>query len=279
MSREIVRKIEVLKECIKPLRQVMVAFSGGIDSSLVAYVSGMVLGSGAIAVTSASQSLKRSDLALSKSLAETWGLTHHIIKTEELKNPRYAENSTDRCYHCKSTLYGEMANLAKELDVKFLLNGTNVDDLGDYRPGLQAASEHEIKSPLLDAGFTKKDVREAALYLGIENALKPQSPCLSSRVPYGTHISSEILKKIESAEEILMFLGFNEFRVRHHGEIARLEVSNAEFSRAVSCRAEIAEGIKKCGYEFVSLDLCDFASGSLNRSINVQESVVKWVSP
>ncbi len=271
MDKKISDKYEELKQVIRRYNSVVTAFSGGIDSSLVAYVAAEVLGSKALAVTSGSASLKRSDLNLAETLGSTWGINHEVIVTDELSKPDYRSNPVNRCFHCKTSLYSSLAEICKEKNIEVILNGTNIDDLGDHRPGLIAADNYQVCSPLVEAGFTKADVRSLANELGLKNANKPQSACLSSRFPYGTSINENLLSQVEQSENVLEMLGFTQFRVRHHGELARIEVIEAEFNMAMQCRAEIDEGLRRAGYKYISLDLTGFRSGSLNEGLTSQQ--------
>ena len=257
-------KHNALRSFIGGFESAVVAYSGGVDSSLVAFVAAQTLGAKALAVTSGSASLKRSDLALSAELAERWGMAHRVIVTDELDNPDYRANPVNRCFHCKTSLYERLDDIARAEGFAVVFNGTNMDDLGDHRPGLVAATEHGVRAPLAETGFTKADVRALAAALGLDNAAKPQSACLSSRVPYGTAIDAGLLNKIERAESALLALGFSQFRVRHHGEVARLEIMPDEFEAALAKRDALIERVKACGYKFVALDLAGFKSGSLN---------------
>ena len=249
------------------LSSAVVAYSGGVDSSLVAYLAHQALGAKALAVTSASPSLKRSDLALAKELAAKWGMGHRIIVTDELSKADYRANPVNRCFHCKTSLYTELATIAREEGYAKILNGTNLDDLGDHRPGLQAAEDFAVCSPLVEAGIGKAEVRTLAARLGLDNADKPQSACLSSRFPYGAHINAERLAQVERAEERLAKLGFVQFRVRHHEEVARLEIAADELPRALDLREVLQAEVRACGYRFVALDLGGFRSGSLNEGL------------
>ena len=257
-------KHDALRSFIGGFESAVVAYSGGVDSSLVAFVAAQTLGAKALAVTSGSASLKRSDLALSAELAERWGMAHRVIVTDELDNPDYRANPVNRCFHCKTSLYERLDDIARAEGFAVVFNGTNMDDLGDHRPGLVAATEHGVRAPLAETGFTKADVRALAAALGLDNAAKPQSACLSSRVPYGTAIDAGLLNQIERAESALLALGFSQFRVRHHGEVARLEIMPDEFEAALAKRDALIERVKACGYKFVALDLAGFKSGSLN---------------
>lgn len=267
MDSELQSKYERLKAAISTHDQVIVAFSGGVDSSLVAYVAGQTLGTNALAVTSGSKSLKRSDLTLATELAEKWGMSHRVIVTDELSKPDYRANPVDRCFHCKTSLYDALAQISEELGGAKVLNGTNCDDLGDHRPGLIAADDHDVGSPLVEAGFSKADIRALADHLGLDNAAKPQAACLSSRFPYGSHITEARLEQVERAENVLAELGFSQFRVRHHEELARLELVQEEMGRALELAEEIEQRIRQCGYKFVAMNLTGFRSGSLNQGV------------
>ena len=267
MNAAIEHKYSQLKDNLSQYRNAIIAFSGGIDSSLVAYVAGEVLGERATAITSASASLKRADLALAKTLAQDWGIQHKVIVTDELSKAEYRANPTNRCFHCKTSLYTYLDEIAHSEAIEVVLNGTNTDDLGDHRPGLIAADNFSVRSPLVECNFNKQDIRDLAHELGLANADKPQAACLSSRFPYGTEITLELLEKVEAAEDIMSDLGFRQYRVRHHGEVARLEVETSELQRAVDLNDELNQRIKAAGYSFVALDLAGFKSGSLNAAI------------
>jgi uncharacterized protein len=267
LREEIAQKYRALKGCLGEFESVIVAFSGGVDSSLVAYVAAEVLGSRSLAVTSGSKSLKRSDLALTRSLAEKWGMNHEIILTDELSKADYRANPVNRCFHCKTSLYTALASLGDERGIQQVLNGTNCDDLGDHRPGLIAADNYNVRSPLVETGFRKSDIRELARALGLDNADKPQAACLSSRFPYGSRIDEARLNQVEQAECVLAELGFSQFRVRHHEDVARLELLPAEFARALEIHNTLQARIRECGYKYVAVDLGGFRSGSLNEGV------------
>ena len=267
MNPSLQQKFEALKSQMRGYESVVVAFSGGIDSSLVAYIVAQELGERALAVTSGSPSLKRSDLALTETLAPKWGMRHRVIITDELQKADYRANPTNRCFHCKTSLYDALRRIADEEGFKHIVNGTNCDDLGDHRPGLVAADNQFVKSPLVDARFCKQEIRDLAEHIGLENAQKPQAACLSSRFPYGSHITEARLRQVESAEGVLADLGFRQYRVRHHEDVARLEIATDELAKALQLRDTITERIKTCGYRFVALDLDGFRSGSLNEGV------------
>ena len=267
MNETLDAKYEKLQTDIRALQRVVVAFSGGVDSSLVAYVAAQTLGANALAVTSGSKSLKRSDLALAEELAERWGMQHRVIATDEVAKPEYRANPINRCFYCKTSLYEALSGIAAEEGYGAILNGTNMDDLGDHRPGLLAANDYAVVSPLVDAGFRKTDIRALAARLGLENAAKPQAACLSSRFPYGSHITEGRLAQVEAAEDALAQLGFSQFRVRHHEEVARVELLAEELPRALELRDEVQRRIQATGYRFVAVDLGGFRSGSLNEGL------------
>lgn len=273
LSAELSAKYDALRSSINRSERAVVAFSGGIDSSLVAYVSGKVLGARAVAVTSGSAALKRSDLELAQRLAQDWGLSHRVIYTDELQKADYRANPTNRCFYCKTSLYEALAKIAEKEQIDTIFNGTNTDDLGDHRPGLIAAENFSVRSPLIEAQFNKADIRALATHLGLENAQKPQAACLSSRFPYGTAIDEDKLAQVEAAEEFLATLGFTQFRVRHHETVARLELLPEEFDRALRHHSTIHQTLTALGYTFVAMDLKGFRSGALNESLALINAV------
>lgn len=257
-------KYKRLRTGLVELESALVAFSGGVDSSLMAYLAHQALGGRVLAVTSGSESLTRADLALTRQLAEEWGMPHRVILTREMERSGYRLNPVDRCYHCKSTLYGDLARIAREEKYHAILNGINRDDWGDHRPGLRAAEEHGVRAPLSDHGLGKAEIRQLAAHLGLPNADKPQAACLSSRVPYGSPISLPVLNQIEQAEAKLRELGFGQLRVRHHGNVARIEVPPEDFQQVLAQRERIDAALRELGYLYVALDLRGFRSGSMN---------------
>lgn len=256
-----------LESELSGLNSVVTAFSGGVDSTLVAIVADKVLKPKALAVTAVSPALSERELSEAKLTASEFHLDHRIVRTNEMDQPGYTENSPQRCYFCKNELYSQLHTLARDEGYQWIVNGANKDDLGDYRPGLKAASEHQVRSPLVDAGFTKADVRALANYLGISVWDKPAQPCLSSRVPYGIPVNVTTLKMIERAEDFLKDLGLNQVRARHHDRVCRIEVVPEEMEIIIVNREKITEYLKSLGYLWVSLDLAGLRSGSLNAQI------------
>ncbi len=256
--------LDVLKDALRDMRSVVVAFSGGVDSALLSVVSHQVLGANALAVTAVSPALAARELKEAEDLAQRFGFAHRTINTAEMEREGYVANSPQRCYFCKTELYDHLCRLAEQEGYDWVANGANTDDLGDYRPGLQAASEHRVRSPMVEAGLSKDLVRAIARELDIPVWDKPAQPCLSSRIPYGIPVSVETLSRIERAEDFLHSLGLREVRARHHDRVCRIEVAEDEMDLAMSHRREIVAELKKIGYLWVSLDLTGLRSGSLN---------------
>lgn len=244
-----------------------VAFSGGVDSTVVAKAAFAALGDRAVAVTAASPSVPASELAAATQLAREIGIRHQIIQTNEFNDPQYIANDGSRCYHCKSELYREVESLRSQLEFDIIVSGANLDDAGDYRPGLRAAAERGIRHPLQEAGFTKAMVREAARRWELSNWDKPAAPCLSSRIAVGVEATPERTRRVEQAEEFLHGLGFRICRVRYHaGDLARIEVAGEDISRLLQAenRIPLTERLREIGFRFVTIDLEGFRSGSLN---------------
>lgn len=259
-----------LRRIIRDLERVVVAYSGGIDSTLLAVVAQQELGGNAAAVTAVSASLPSADLAESQAIAQQFGVAQVLIASHELDDPNYQANTPLRCYFCKHEVYGELLDYARAQGFQFIIDGTNLDDLGDVRPGRQAAAEYGVRSPLIEAQFTKADVRELAHALGLPNWDKPSAACLSSRIPHGTPVTIQLLSQVEQAELVLRGLGIRQARVRHHGEVARLEVPTADFAIVLAQRAKVVEQLRAIGYTFVALDLAGYRMGSLNELLSVK---------
>jgi uncharacterized protein len=267
-------KQERLYAILRKLSRVAVAFSGGIDSTVVAHAAFTVLGDNAVAVTADSPSVPRAEVAEARELAARIGIRHLVVRTDEMADPNYVRNDGARCYFCKSELYHRIESLLPELEINVICSGANLDDQGDYRPGLTAAAEHGIRHPLLEAGLTKSDVRTLAQAWGLPTWDKPASPCLSSRLAPGVEVTHERTGRVEAAEVYLRNLGLRELRVRlHEGELARVEVPPHELARLAEpeVRAEIVRYLKDLGFRFVTLDLEGFRSGSLNALVGLDK--------
>lgn len=275
MTNETVSPLQRLERVILPRRRMLTAYSGGVDSTLVARVARGVLGrDDAPAVIGDSASLPRHELDEARKLAATLDLRLIEINPGEQQSPDYIANAPDRCYHCKSHLYEALNEVASRLGFDFIANGTNTDDLGDYRPGLLAATESRVVSPLIEAGLSKADVRSLARQLGLPNADKPAAACMASRIPYGTPVTPQRLTMIEAAEQILREFQFTGCRVRHHETVARIELPPDQWPRMLeeTLRNAILQRFRKVGYTYISLDLAGFQSGSGNAVLKVLQS-------
>jgi pyridinium-3,5-biscarboxylic acid mononucleotide sulfurtransferase len=260
------QKLNRLRELMKEMGSVLVCYSGGIDSAFVLAVAHEQLSDGALGITAVSPSLPPSERQDAVRVAASIGANHRLVESHEIEREEYVKNAPDRCYHCKSELYPLTAEKRRELGFAFVVNGTNLDDLGDYRPGLEAARQNEVRSPLVEAGFTKADVRAAARLIGLDVWDKPAAACLSSRIPYGTSVTRERLAQIGNFEADLRRLGFRQIRVRWHDQIARIEIDLEELPKllAEGSRQAVVDAGMQHGFRYVTLDLGGYRTGSHN---------------
>ena len=257
-------KLDRLKSILTDMESVVVAYSGGTDSTFLLKVAYDCLGDRVLGVTAVSASMPVKERQEAESIAHLIGAPYSPIETRETEDPRYLENTPNRCYFCKSHVYDQILELAHGQGYRVVVDGTNLDDVGDHRPGRQAARERGVRSPLQEAGLTKAEIRDLARHLGLPNWDKPAAACISSRIPYGTTITIDMLSQVEQAESVLRQMGFGQVRVRHHDQIARIEVEPPYFQEVIKRGAEIVSALKKLGYTYVALDLAGFRSGSMN---------------
>jgi uncharacterized protein len=265
-------KEQQLREIFRALGSVIVAYSGGVDSSYVAYIANAELGPRAICITGESASLPSYQQAEMERVVSDFGFQHEVIQTEELDNPSYQANNPDRCFFCKDELYGKLEAIAASRGIDAIVDGSTTDDIDDFRPGRQAAKQHAVRSPLIEVGMSKAEVRELSRRVGLPTWDKPASPCLSSRIAYGTTVTIERLNKVDRGEEILREFGFREFRVRHHDTLVRLEISPAEMDRVLRKEVldQLAARFRELGFKYVTLDLEGFRSGSMNEVLPIR---------
>lgn len=270
MTHELTARLQRLRDEIAKLQRVVVAFSGGVDSSLVLKVATDVLHERAVGVLAVSPSLPQSEKDDAVRLARSTGANLELIETLEVDDASYAANPPNRCYFCKDHVYAALRTYADKHGIPHILDGMNADDTLDIRPGRAAATKHGVRSPLHELGFTKAEVRAVAKALGLPTWDKPAAACLSSRIPYGTPVTADLLQRIEAAEEFVRSLGFRELRVRHHGDVARVEVPVSEFAQVMSRHSELAGGLKVLGWLYVTLDLEGLRTGSMNEALGTK---------
>lgn len=260
-------KIKKLKIILKEMGSVLIAYSAGADSTFLLKVARDCLGDRVLAVTADSPTYQRQELQFSRRMAKELGVRHKVIKTSELKDKRFIKNPVDRCYFCKSELFSRLVEIAKKNNLSFVLDASNISDKKDFRPGSIAKEELKVRSPLAEAGFSKGDIRIFSRRLGLKTWDKPSLACLASRIPYGKKISSLVLNKINKAEEFLRELGFRQVRLRHYDGLCRIEVPKSEIALLVKMRNQVVDKLKKMGYNYITLDLEGYRSGSMNEGI------------
>src|SRR5229473_4823635 len=265
---------------LRDMGRVIVAYSGGTDSAYLAWAANRALGSRSVAITADSASIPESHKRDAIDFAKQFGIRHELIPTHEFENPDYLKNDANRCFHCKDELFDRLEEVGKERGIAHIIYGVNQDDLGDYRPGQNAARIHQVRAPLVEAGLSKAEIRELSRVAGLPTWDRPATACLSSRIPYGTPVTIENIKRVENGEEELKALGFRQFRVRFHGEIARIEIAPEEMAKALS--VEMAQKFtnifKKLGFQYVTLDLEGYRQGSLNEVLKIKPAGLEPIS-
>ena len=262
-------KLVELHRYIRKLRSLVIAFSGGVDSTFLLKAAHDVLGDNVIAVTARSVSFPQRELNEAMDFCRSEGIHHIVVDSEELDIDGFSHNPVNRCYLCKHELFEKILAIAEQNNIRYVAEGSNMDDEGDYRPGLQAVAELHIKSPLRDVGLNKQEIREYSRQLGLRTWDKQPFACLSSRFPYGEEITEQKLRMVDKAEQLLLDLGFHQLRVRIHGEIARIEVLPDEFEKVLSCRERITRAFKEYGFQYVTMDLQGYRTGSMNEPLNL----------
>lgn len=270
ISADTLSKYEELKVKLKKMGKVLVAYSGGVDSTFLLKVAHDLLGENVLAVIASSETYPERERKEALRLAEEMNVRYRVIHTQELQNPDFFYNPPQRCYYCKKELFSELKKIAKSEGISYILDGSNYEDIADFRPGLKALKELGVHSPLKEVGLVKNEIRHLSLILGLSTWKKPPMACLSSRFPYNTEIDVQGLKQIDQAEEYLRNLGFSQFRVRHHNQIARIEISPDEFPRIIKrrIRENIVKNFKKFGYLYITLDIEGYRTGSMNEPLS-----------
>jgi uncharacterized protein len=264
LSPVLQEKYQRMRALLREMGSVVVGFSGGVDSTVVLKVASDVLGEKAVAVIGDSEAFPAGEVEEAIKIAREIGVKTILTPTHELSNIHFRVNNPDRCYHCKSELFFQLRVVADRQGIQWIADGSHAGDVDDYRPGMIAAKEKDVRSPLQEAGINKPEIRELAQYLGLTNWDKPSFACLSSRFPYGTEITSELLARVDGCEKVMRRLGFRQFRVRHHDTICRLEIEPCDFARLLECREEINSRFKELGYTYITLDLEGYRSGKMN---------------
>lgn len=269
-TSETATKVGALRSLLIELDSVLISFSGGVDSTLLLKVARDTLGDRAVAATGLSASYASEEMDEAKAIAAEIGAEHLMVSTMELDDPRYADNSHQRCFFCKTELYSKLNEVARARGIAWVVDGANVDDVGDFRPGMRAAKQLSVRSPLLEAGLNKREIRELSAEYGLRTWDKPAGACLSSRFAYGDPITVDKLRRVGTAERGVRALGFKGFRIRHHDDLARLELPADQLARAIELSSEIVEAVKAAGYQYVTLDLEGYRTGRMNEVLNAR---------
>jgi uncharacterized protein len=277
LAPDLAAKQDALLACLGSAGRVLIAFSGGVDSSYLAWAAHRALGADSLSVTAVSPSYPESHRVIAEKIVADFGLAHRFVETHEMDRPAYRANASDRCYHCKSELFETLDGLARELSFDAIAYGINTDDTSDFRPGHRAAREHDVLAPFLEVGLSKQEIRDLSRAAGLPTADLPASACLSSRLPYGTEVTVERLRQVEEGEERLRGLGFRQVRLRHHGELARVEIEPTELPLALdpAMAKRIVQALKPLGFRYVSLDLEGYRMGSLNEVLQIQREPIR----